>query len=204
MESDEFNGAGIGLQWQWMSNPLATWAYAAPGQGLLRLYAHKLPEGAKNLWEGGQVLSQKFPADSFQATVKLTFMPNRKGLGEKAGLAIMGLSYAGIAVKHTPAGNELVYFESPDAGKGGKENERSLGATKDSVFYFRVQVFTGARCRFQYSTDGKNFKDAGATFTATVGRWKGAKMGLFCTRTETTNDSGWADLDWFRVTPLSN
>ena len=32
-----------------------------------------------------------------------------------------------------------------------------------------------------------------------VGRWKGAKMGLFCTRQTQINDSGYADVDWFRV-----
>ncbi len=29
--------------------------------------------------------------------------------------------------------------------------------------------------------------------------WIGAKTGIFCTRTSQTNDSGYADLDWFRV-----
>ena len=32
-----------------------------------------------------------------------------------------------------------------------------------------------------------------------TGRWVGAKIGLFCTRTNITNDAGFADIDWFRV-----
>lgn len=33
------------------------------------------------------------------------------------------------------------------------------------------------------------------------GRWIGAKVGLFATRPDKTNDSGFADVDWFRITP---
>jgi hypothetical protein len=34
------------------------------------------------------------------------------------------------------------------------------------------------------------------------GKWIGAKAGLFCTRSAPVNDSGYADVDWFRVEPL--
>src|SRR5690606_4160761 len=41
-DSDEFTGNDIGLQWQWQANPKATWAFANPAKGQLRLYAHQL------------------------------------------------------------------------------------------------------------------------------------------------------------------
>ena len=47
--------------------------------------------------------------------------------------------------------------------------------------------------------DGKTFKNIPEKFTAQPGRWIGAKVGLFCTRETQTNDSGYADFDWFRV-----
>ena len=62
-----------------------------------------------------------------------------------------------------------------------------------------VQVSAGAKCSFSYSEDGKQFAPAGDVFTALPGRWIGAKVGLFCTRTTVTNDAGFADIDWFRV-----
>ena len=37
-------------------------------------------------------------------------------------------------------------------------------------------------------------------FTAQVGKWIGAKVGLFCTRPWKSNDSGWLETDWFRIT----
>ena len=36
-------------------------------------------------------------------------------------------------------------------------------------------------------------------FTATPGKWIGAKVGIFCTRKGETNDPGYADFDWFRI-----
>ena len=47
--------------------------------------------------------------------------------------------------------------------------------------------------------DGRDFINVGEEFQAEVGRWIGAKMGLFCTRETQINDSGYADFDWFRV-----
>ena len=33
------------------------------------------------------------------------------------------------------------------------------------------------------------------------GKWIGVKVGTFCTRPAiTTNDGGWSDVDWFRIT----
>ncbi|MDE6573468.1 MAG: hypothetical protein K2L58_09535, partial [Duncaniella sp.] len=32
-----------------------------------------------------------------------------------------------------------------------------------------------------------------------VGHWIGAKVGLFSTRSWTSNDSGWLDIDWFHI-----
>ena len=67
------------------------------------------------------------------------------------------------------------------------------------IIYLRVAVSKGARCQFSYSLNGHSFIAAGAPFQAEVGRWIGSKVGLFCTRETTTNDSGWAEFDWFRV-----
>ena len=63
----------------------------------------------------------------------------------------------------------------------------------------RVAVTKGGVCVFSYSEDGSNFKTIGDKLIAKPGRWVGAKTGLFCTRTVKTNDSGYADIDWFRV-----
>lgn len=203
-ESDEFNEKALGLQWQWMANPKATWSFTNPANGTLRLYSDKWPDSAANLWGVPNVLLQKFPADEFMVTTKLTFKPNPKLENEKAGLTIMGFSYANIAIESKKDGNYLVYTLCKDAEKGKAETETFLGKATNNTVYFRVKVNLGGKCRFSYSYDGQNFTEAGDEFTAEVGRWIGAKVGLFCTRQTQTNDSGWAGVDWFRVEKITN
>ncbi len=198
-ESDEFNGAELGRQWQWMANPKNTWAFLYPAKGILKLYSDKWPDSTRNLWGAPNVLLQKFPADSFTVTTKLTFTPNTKIENEKAGLTIMGFSYANIAIKSKKDGLWLVYTLCKDADKEKPEQEQQLVKLTNATIYLRVKVSAGAKCQFSYSTDGNNFTAAGELFQAETGRWIGAKVGIFCTREVTTNDSGYADFDWFRV-----
>lgn len=200
-ESDEFNSTQLGLQWQWMANPEPTWLFMNAAQGTLRLYSVQLPQGAKNLWYAPNVLLQKWPANEFTVTTKLSFTPNAKLENERAGLTIMGLSYAAIAVKSTKQGNQLIYGVCKDADKGKVEDEQVLTQLTGKEVYLRVRVDKGGLCSFSFSLDGQNYTIAGASFKAEPGRWKGAKVGLFCTRETPNNDSGYADFDWFRITP---
>jgi beta-xylosidase len=202
VEDDEFNSGTLGLQWQWMANPKATWSFLNPSKGYLRLFSDKLPDSAKNLWGAPNVLLQKFPADEFMVTTKMNFVPNTKLENEKAGLAIMGMSYANITLKSKKDGIYLVYSLGKDAAAGKAEKESVVMKMSNGDVYLRVQVTKGGKCNFFYSTDGKTFTKAGEEFTAEVGRWIGAKVGIFCTRETQINDSGWADFDWFRVEPV--
>ena len=199
LESDEFN-AKLGLQWQWQANPKATWAFNNSANGSLRLYTDKVPDDAKNYWDVPQLLMQKFPAEDFTVTTKLTFLPNLKLEGEKTGLIIMGMSYAGIALKSTANGISIVYSVCKSADKGNTEVENVIGMLKGKEIYFRVNVVSGGLCRFSYSLDNIKFVNAGAVFKAEAGKWIGAKVGLFAARNTVTNDSGYADYDWFRIT----
>lgn len=196
-ESDEFNDVKLGLQWQWMANPKNTW-FTTTNMGYLRLFSYMAADTIKNLWDAPNVLLQKTPADEFMATTKFTFKPNVK-LDEKAGLVVMGFSYGGLALHYKKDGIYLVSINCKDAIKGRPEKEEVLMKVNDPTIYFRVKMTAGAKCRFSYSFDGQKFTDAGEELQAEVGRWIGAKVGVFCTRTTQINDSGYADFDWFRV-----
>jgi beta-xylosidase len=198
-DTDEFNGVQMGKQWQWQANPKGTWAM--PGQGSLRLYSYKTPEDAKNLWDVPNVLLQKFPAEEFTVTTKLRFTPNAKLINEKTGLVIMGQSYATLYLKSGKDKLELVFGTCQKASEGKPEAEKVLVQLKSGdEIYLRVKVSKGGKCTFHFSTNGEQYEMVHDVFQAEVGRWIGAKVGLFCTRDTQTNDSGYADYDWFRVT----
>lgn len=199
-ESDEFNDVKLGLQWQWMANPKSTWA-ATTNAGVLTLFSY-MPDSTKNLWEAPNLLLQKTPADEFMATTKLTFHPNTK-LDERTGLVMMGFSYAGLVLHSKKDGLYLEYIHCKDALKGNAEQQETITKAASPTIYLRMKVMAGAKCKFSYSLDGNTFTDAGTEFQAEVGRWIGAKMGIFCSRTTQTNDSGYADFDWFRVSPIT-
>ncbi|ACU03368.1 glycoside hydrolase 43 family protein [Pedobacter heparinus] len=202
-ESDEFNNVGLGLQWQWQANPLTTYAFADAAKGSLKLYTQQIPAEAKNLWDVPNVLLQKFPADEFVATTKLTFNPNPKLENEKTGLVVMGLTYANIAIRSKKDGLQLVTVICEKADKGNAEKESLVTKLKTPTVYLRLTVQNGAKCKFSYSLDGERFIDSGLSFEASPGKWIGAKMGLFATREDQINDSGYADYDWFRVEALN-
>jgi beta-xylosidase len=200
-ESDEFEGHTLGLQWQWHANPKATWAFATGTKGQLRLFTEQLPADFKNYWDVPNLLLQKFPAESFTTTTKLKFTPNPKLQNERIGLIVMGESYAYVSLVSKPDGLYLTYNTATKADKGTPEKETVLGKLNGNEVYFRVSVSKGATCQFSYSENGTDFKMVGSTFTAVPGRWIGAKVGLLATRPDKTNDSGYADVDWFRITP---
>jgi len=166
---------------------------------VLRLYSDKIPDSAKNLWDVPNVLLQKFPSEEFIATTKFTFFPNPKLENEKAGLAIMGMSYASLMLEKRKDGIYLVHAVCKNAQQGNAETETVISKMDDSTIYFRVKIMKDAKCKFSYSVDGKNFIETGDEFQAEAGRWIGAKVGIFCIRDTQTNDSGYADFDWFRV-----
>src|SRR5690606_18394298 len=195
-------GNEIGLQWQGQANPKATWAFANPAKGQLRLYAHQLPDNSKNLWNAPNLLLQKFPAEEFTATTHLTFYPNINLENEKTGLIRMGMAYAHIALESKKDGIYLKYSGNENAEKGNAEKERDIKKLNGNSMTLQASVDKNEFCKFSYSEDGKNFTQIDETFKALPGKWIGAKVGLFATQEEKTNDSGYADFDWFRISKL--
>ena len=154
-ESDEFNTDMFGLQWQWQANPKLTWYAMLRDTHYLRLFAEALPEDAKNLWDAGNLLVQKFPAPDFTATTKMTFMP--KGESRRAGLVVMGQDYACLSMSQTPNGFSLAQITCKKAVDGQPEKIIEETPLPNDTVYLRVTVTAPEGiCRFSYSLDGKN------------------------------------------------
>lgn len=111
----------------------------------------------------------------------------------------MGLDYAYLSLLKKPNGLYVTYNLGKGAEKGRPENEQVVEKLTAADIYFRVAVRKGAVCTFSYSQDGTSFTQMPLSFTATPGKWIGAKVGMFCTRYVKTNDAGFADVDWFRI-----
>ena len=208
-ESDEFNTRHLGLQWQWHANKQDTYGFTTD-LGYLRLYAGSLSKEFVNFWEVPNLLMQKFPAEEFTATTKLTFTAKQNG--EQAGLIVMGWDYSYLSIRK--AGDKFILQQAvcKDAERQNPEQVKELASipveylkmpgvadNEWKTVYLRVKVRRGAVCTFAYSLDGKKYTTVGEAFTARQGKWIGAKVGVFCV-TPNEGNRGWADIDWFRMT----
>ena len=215
-ESDEFDGYTLSPQWQWHANINEKWAYYAGNHGFVRLYSYPVVPQYRNLWDVANLLLQKTPAPNFTATMKLTFNPTKQYKGERTGLVVMGMDYAALVLENEADEMTLSQVVCHGADKGQPEQVNASVGLKESTVYLRVKFGCDGRkiaqsegghdllvtCDFSYSTDGRTFSPLGTTFQAREGKWIGTKVGTFCTRPAIkANDGGWADVDWFRITP---
>ncbi len=199
--SDDFNTRQIGPQWQWNANSKVYWCYPAGELGVLRLFT-VYQDGDSiyhNLMDTPNLLLQKFPAEEFTVEMKATYTNASGKSGEKAGLVVMGLDYASLTFDTTPEGLQITMRECKDAVKGQPEHTVEARLLKGTTVWFRVKVSKGAVCQFSYSEDGKRFAEIGTPFTARVGKWIGAKVGVFACRPTPKGTCGWLDVDYFHV-----
>jgi len=193
-DSDEFNGTKFGLQWQWQANPKEGWAFPIPN-GFLRMFSVYQSDSIKSAWNYPNILAQKFPAEEFSVTMKVSFKP--KFENERFGLVIFGTDYASLSVIKKNDGVYIVQSENINADKSKPEIEISSLPVSGNEFYLKVKVSKGGICDFSYQAEkvsGHLLK----IFSAKPGRWVGAKVGMICSRTNITNDAGFADVDWIR------
>lgn len=221
VESDEFDTTVLGRQWQWHANYDQTFGMPTP-YGYMRVFCHKQSADFKNLWEAGNLLLQKTPADNFTATTKLTL--TAKDEGQYGGIICMGLDYSSLVVCRVGNEFQLQQRTCHQADKGKTEDVKVLATFKptsaDKVDYqpsiheqifmrLHVQYIGGktsdgenkheARVTFSYSTDGKRFIDCGSPFTMRQGKWIGAKIGICAAEPAGKKVRGWVDVDWFRI-----
>ena len=214
-ESDEFDGLVLGPQWQWQANFNEKWLYCAGDKGYLRLYSYPVGEDYKNLRDVSNLLMQKTTGPSQTVTTKMTFKPIEKYKGERVGLTVFGRDYAALIVENTDNGLVLSQVECMKADKGSAEKVNGKVTLKENTFYLRARIYDTEKkikgsegghdqvvmCEFSYSTNGKKYRSLGKPFQVREGQWIGAKHGIFCARPHiVTNDGGWVDVDWYRVT----
>ena len=208
-ESDEFDSLTLGNQWQWFANYQLPFGFATP-YGYYRLYGHTLSPEFVNMREVPNLLTQKFPNDTFTATAKVTVSATQDG--QQSGLIVMGRDYCRLTVEKIGDNFDIKLIECKSADKGKPEKSETVAtipaarlngeggrATADVDLWLRVKVGKDYQCTFSYSLDGKKFIACGTPFTARQGHWIGARVGLFSVQPAGKN-RGWMDIDWFRIT----
>jgi beta-xylosidase len=163
---DDFAGPHLAPQWAWAGNPRPGWSSFRPSGGL-RLAC--VP-GDTDLRQLPNLLGQRLPADRFRATTTLRLTDAAPGA--RAGLAIVGRTYAWIGLERTPEGFALVHRV---AGQGEPERDAAPPApVEDAAVAVGVEVTPDGRCRFLAGE-----RPIGPPFAATAGHWVGATLGLF-------------------------
>jgi len=198
-DSDEFNVASLGLQWQWQADPQPTWGFPSQALGVLRLINIPAPSQAHNLWGTPAVLLQKLPGSRLMATTKIK--ANLLNQGDRAGLVLMGKDYGVLELARTEQGNVLRQSICILADLGNPEKISAEVPLLQNDVYLRVSVDEG-NVSFRYSLDGENFYSIGESFIARPGLWIGAKVGIFASGVADHGEFGHADFDWFRMAAL--
>ncbi|MDQ7905401.1 glycoside hydrolase 43 family protein [Phytohabitans sp. ZYX-F-186] len=169
--ADDFTGPDLGPQWAWAANPRPEWWSFQPGGGLRLACLPTDPDG--DLRRLPNLLGQRLPAEHFRATTTLRLIGTTPGA--RAGLTILGRSYAWIGLEHSAAGVRLVHRV---AGEGEPERDAAPPmSTEESV---GVEVTPDGRCQF---LAGEPPRPIGPPFPATAGHWVGATLGLFASGT---------------------
>jgi beta-xylosidase len=193
--SDNFEIEKLSLQWRWQANWRQDWFSLTEKPGYLRLYS--LPVENQNLYTISQVLTQKFPAEAFEATTKM-HIGNLKE-GDVAGLAATGDDYATLRISRTKDQTKLAFAERLKANEDGNLNILKSFPIDAEYVYLRMNVKPGAICSFSYSLDGENFTALAEGFQAKRLRWVGSSIGLYCFNSRDVKTGGSADFEWFRV-----
>ncbi|RPJ07717.1 MAG: hypothetical protein EHM28_06235 [Spirochaetaceae bacterium] len=157
------------------------------------------PKDARSIRDMPNVLCQKLPAEEFEVTAKLTLHSQKPGT--MAGLVMLGVAYAYVAITKTETGFSLRFCMADTANEGFasvssvpdnlKPRDGQVKGTdlaelvidgpvlKNNGVIIAMRMDKDARCRFSWSSDGKIFSDIGQLFFARPGRWVGARLGLF-------------------------
>jgi beta-xylosidase len=192
--SDEFTGRRLGEQWTWQANADPSWASLRGGR--LRLACPPSPN-AGDLRQLPNVLGQLFPAESFVATTSLALSASSEGA--RAGLVVLGFSYAWVGLQRTGSGLKLVY-RTAATDTSEVDAADPIPVSGDRV-RLQLQVSAGGVCWFAADPDGQGLRAIGGQFTATQGKWIGATLGLFGTAPDGSSGRDTATFDWFLVGP---
>jgi beta-xylosidase len=147
------------------------------------------------------LLLQKLPAPDFTATTKVKLATEWQTSGKKAGLLLMGKSYAYVAIAYHDGKYWVQQISCTNAHEGTLEKVIEEKPLNSNEVQLRMKITApNAAYKFSYSENGINFISIGQEATAEKDLWISAKIGIFAISQPNVRMGGYADFDWFRIT----
>ena len=112
---------------------------------------------------------------------------------------LFGSDYVFIGMVKKDSGVFISYNVCANAEKGSAEKENILKKTSTTSVWLKIIISKNATANFAFSEDGIFFRRLPEAFIAKPGKWVGAKIGLFASSSNKTNNTGYVNIDWFRI-----
>ncbi|KAA9134047.1 glycosyl hydrolase 43 family protein [Marinihelvus fidelis] len=193
--SDEFDGPGLPLAWQWNHNPLPAYWSLDARPGFLRLTTDRVDNG---FLDTRNTLTQRTYGPVSDATVSLDVSGMRDG--DVAGLGLLQRHYGYVAVRQEDGQRFMVMV---NAGGDAPLEQARVPLDGDVVHFaaradFRDLADTTS---FEFSTDGTTWTSIGEPLMMryTLPHFMGYRFALF--NAATREAGGYVDFDHYRVEP---
>lgn len=213
--SDDFSSPTLSLFWQWSANWKDEFYSLTERPGALRLYSLNTTKTSMPvLWNCANLLTQKIVCPAFTAdfAIDISGLQNNS----QAGILMLGGEYCALAFRKTSDKLTLVYFESetrqPDAAIKDTNTtdvklEHILHSTPvdctTTTAVLRIVFGTDKVCRMYYKLEtDADFTYLPFSFTPKGHTWVGARIGMFSTALDLSDNHGFADFTNVAVTIL--
>ena len=178
LRSDDFRTAELHPRWHWQANPQPSWHRC--GEGRLDLAFGPSPRG--DLRDLPAVLGQQLPGQpsSWATTLQLPAAASAGTTGtERAGLVVLGHSYAWAGLRRDAEGIALVHGTmTEDSADEETRTHRVLSVDPTAEASVRLELDVDAAGRITLRAEGTVLLEG---WQAAKGHWVGAEVGLFAT-----------------------
>ncbi|MEF3101875.1 family 43 glycosylhydrolase [Raoultella terrigena] len=176
--SDDFPDGLPGRQWQWQANPQANWlTYGGEG---VHLRCIPVQEKA-SVYHLPQLLLQKLPAEKFNVTAR--FELSLLLAGDEGGLVIYGQRFAALSVCQFADKRQLVYRHGWINDKGELNETLLPVVTLPNIVQQYIELGYEMRLdgivQFGWRLPDGEWQSIEPCFSASAGKWIGARMGLY-------------------------
>jgi beta-xylosidase len=184
-DSDEFDKAVLGPQWEWNHNPDNQGWSLTDRPGFLRLKA----EPADYLVTARNTLTQILQGPQMTVTARIDV--SHMGDGQRAGLSMFGAKPSWVGLAREGGATHIAYS---DAGA------ETLGPEASGFVELRVEVTPDQMAHYSFRQGDSAFTPLGPPTPLRFSWWKGARPALFSyVKLAQASNPGWIDVDWVHV-----